>query len=249
MIRALRTNGLVTLGTLVATAAVWELVARSGSFRFLPPLTVVIARLREMISEQALLGDLWLTIGNIAMGMAIAVATGVTVGLLVGTSYVAKNTLGYLVETFQSAPASALVPVIVVLLGFGRQAMITIVVIFAFFIIAISTAAGVGTIPRSLHDLARTVGGSRSLVLRKVIIPGASPMILTGLKLAVGRAVNGAILAEILITIRGLGGRMMFYGGSFDFVSLYALLVVVLAMTYVLMGLVQAVTNRLTRWQ
>lgn len=74
-------------------------------------------------------------------------------------------------------------------------------------------------------------------------------MMLTGLKLAIGRAINGGILAEILISIRGLGGKMMYFGGSFDFVSLYALLGVVLILTYLLMGVVQLITNWIVRWQ
>lgn len=238
-----------SLSTGVLLVVVWEILARTGDRRYLPPLSDAIPRAYDLFAHHALLSDIRFTLTNIALGFLLACVVGVTAGLAIGLSRFAANTLGFLVEIFQSAPASALVPVIVVLFGLGRNAMVTIVFVFAFFIVTISTAAGVRSIPASLHDLGRSLGASRVRTLRRIVIPGATPMMFTGFKLAMGRAVNGGILAELLIAIRGLGGRMMFYGGSFDFVSLYALVLVVLALTYALMGGIQAVGTRLTRWQ
>lgn len=247
-----RRNGFAdtaTVGSIVALAVIWELFARSGDHQFLPRLSAVLSRGVELFVAHELASDVLSTLGNIAVGLVVASGAGMICGLLAGLSHTGRHTVGYLVDIFQSAPASALVPVIVVLFGFGRTAMVIIVVIFAFFIIAISTMAGVGAIPQSLLDLATVVGASPNSRLYRVILPGAAPMMLTGLKLAIGRAINGGILAEILISIRGLGGKMMYFGGSFDFVSLYALLGVVLVLTYLLMGVVQLVTNWIIRWQ
>ncbi|MPZ51746.1 MAG: ABC transporter permease subunit [Acidimicrobiia bacterium] len=241
--------GWATIIAISMAALVWELVAVTGEHQFVPELSGVLRRGVQLFAEYELASDVLSTLTNVAIGLSVAAALGVACGLVAGMTFAGRHTVGYLVEIFQSAPASALVPVIVVGFGFGRASMIIIVVIFAFFIIAISTMAGVRTIPKSLHDLSVVVGASASSQLRRVIIPGAAPMMLTGLKLALGRAINGGILAEILISIRGMGGRMMYYGGSFDFVSLYALLGVVLILTYLLMGLVQIVTDRVTRWQ
>lgn len=239
----------VSFATAVVFIVAWEALARFAELRSVPAVSEAVARAYDLFVHHALFADIRFTITNIAIGFAIASLLGIVVGVAAGMSRIAANTAGFLVEVFQSAPASALVPVIVVILGFGRPAMVTIVVIFAFFIIAISAASGAAGISSSLHDLGRTVGASRWLALRWIVLPGATPMIFTGLRLAIGRAVNGGILAELLITIQGLGGRMMFYGGSFDFVSLYALLFVVLGLTYALMGSIQAIGLRLTRWQ
>ncbi|MBX3094181.1 MAG: ABC transporter permease subunit [Cryobacterium sp.] len=238
----------VAFATFLLLLAGWWGVAAIAPSSYLPTPLAIFERLVYFVVEGGLLDDLVSTMINIAAGFFIAAALGIASGLIMGVSRLGRDTIGFFVDVFQSAPSAALVPIIVVILGFGREAMITIVVIFCYFIIAVSTAAGARSIESGLHDMSATFGASRWLFFRKVLVPGSMPMIIVGLRLAMARAFNGGILAELLISIRGFGGKMMYFGGAFDFASLYALIAVALVLTFASMAVISLVGRQLIRW-
>jgi ABC-type nitrate/sulfonate/bicarbonate transport system permease component len=238
----------VALATFLVLLGAWTVVALVAPSNYLPSPLAVLDRLVYFVAEGGLLGDVASTMINIAAGFVIAAVLGIASGLAMGVSRIGRDTVGFFVDVFQSAPSAALVPIIVVVMGFGREAMITIVVIFCYFIIAVSTAAGARGIERGLHDMSATFGASRWLFFRRVLLPGSLPMIIVGLRLAMARAFNGGILAELLISIRGFGGKMMYYGGAFDFASLYALIAVALVLTFASMSVISFIGRRLTPW-
>jgi NitT/TauT family transport system permease protein len=237
------------LVSLLPLVILWEFVGQQELTRFLPPLSAIAQQMWTFAVDGVLWDDLRFTLVTITAGFAVALPLGVVTGLLIGLSRVLDNSLGFLVEIFQSAPAAALVPIVVLLLGVGRLAMIAIVVVFSYFVVALSTAAGVKGVDRRLLDMATTFGASGFTKIRRVVLPGSTPLMLTGFRLGVGRAFSGGVLAEMLITLEGLGGRMMFYGGSFRLDALFALLLVILVVAYVAMGLVQMLERFVLKWR
>jgi NitT/TauT family transport system permease protein len=133
------------------------------------------------------------------------------------------------VNLFVSAPLTALVPVIMLLFGFGHTTMIVTVVLFAVWIIALDTYAGVRHVSPSLVDMARSFGASRAQLYGKVLIWAALPEILAGIRLGVIRGVKGMIIGQLLISIVGLGELFELYSRNFLMEQFWALTILVFA--------------------
>jgi len=141
----------------------------------------------------------------------------------------ANQLLGMWVNLFVSAPLTALVPVIMLLFGFGHTTMIVTVVLFAVWIIALDTYAGVRHVSPSLVDMARSFGASRAQLYGKVLIWAALPEILAGIRLGVIRGVKGMIIGQLLISIVGLGELFELYSRNFLMEQFWALTILVFA--------------------
>jgi len=121
------------------------------------------------------------------------------------------------------------VPVIMLLFGFGHTTMIVTVVLFAVWIIALDTYAGVRHVSPSLIDMARSFGASRAQLYGKVLIWAALPEILAGIRLGVIRGVKGMIIGQLLISIVGLGELFELYSRNFLMEQFWALTILVFA--------------------
>ena len=115
-----------------------------------------------------------------------------------------------------SAPIAMFIPVIALYLGLEFKAKVVGVVLFTVFIIIVNTAAGIREVPASGIEAARAFETSRRRLYTRIIFPWASPFIITGLRLAVGRAVEGAILFELFLRAENLGLLIKNAAGSFD---------------------------------
>jgi NitT/TauT family transport system permease protein len=210
-------------------ALVWEVVGRSGAIFLLPPLSDVLAALGGLVLSQKFLAAALLTLYVFSAGMAISILVGVPLGVLMGRVPAANQLLGMWVNVFASAPLTALVPVIMLLFGFGQTTMIVTVVLFAIWIIALDTYAGVREISPSLIDMARSFGASRVQLYGKVLIWAALPEILAGIRLGVVRGVKGMIIGQLLISIVGLGELFELYSRNFLMAQFWALTILVFA--------------------
>jgi NitT/TauT family transport system permease protein len=228
--------------------AVWELVGRAGVSPALPPLSRVAAAGAALAARGQLWQDGLRTLAALAVGFALAAACGLALGVLMGRSRTVDAVCGLYVDLFQSTPAAAKVPVLVLLFGLGRASIVATVFLFAFFVITVNTYAGVRTASPRLVEMARSFGAGEAVLLRRVILPAALPMIFAGLRLGIGRAVNGAVLGEMLISIVGIGGLLMYYGGAFRADVVLALVLLVVAVAGVLMGAVGTLERRVVRW-
>jgi NitT/TauT family transport system permease protein len=223
---------------LVVIAVAWEVLGELGLFAFLPSLRAIADAGVTLLSRGEVWGDWGQTLLEVFAGLAIAVAAGLVLGIAMARSRVVEALFGHYVDLFQSAPVSALVPILVLVFGLGRGGIIATVTLFAFFVFTVNTYVGVqGVDPRAI-EMARSFGAGRLTILFKVIIPGALPMILTGLSLAIGRGFNGGILGEMLISVIGIGGLLMYYGGAFQAEFVYALMFMVVIVAVVLMTIV-----------
>lgn len=226
----------------------WEVVGRLGFFVFVPPLSKVAASAAVLAGR----GQLWVeglrTMGAVLAGFGLAAGAGLVLGVLMGRYPLAEAAFGLYVDVFQSTPAAALVPILVLLFGLGRAGIVAAVFLFAFFVITVNVYAGVKHVDPRLIQMARSFGAGEWALVRRVILPAALPLALTGMRLGVGRAVNGAVLGEMLISSVGIGGLLMYYGGAFQVDFLYALILLIVALAGVLMSIVHAMEKRAFRW-
>lgn len=234
--------------SVVPVLFVWEAVGRFGLFVFIPPLSKVTATAIILVGR----GQLWVegvrTLGAVLAGFGLASGVGVVLGVLMGRSQLVEAGFGPYVDAFQSAPAAALVPILVLVFGLGRASIVAVAFVFTFFVITVNVHAAVKHVDPKLIQMARSFGAGEWALVCRVIMPAALPLALAGMRLGIGRAVNGAVLGEMLISSIGIGGLMMYYGGAFRVDFLYALLLLVVALAGLLMGIVHALEKRALRW-
>lgn len=225
---------LPVLSSLILWALLWELVGRLGLTFFIPPFSEVIVTLVELIPTRAFLNALTITGYAFLAGVFFAIVIGIPVGILMGKNRILDELLLPWVNIFLSAPLTALVPVLMVLFGFGTKTVIITTTLFAIWIIILNARAGVRQINRSLVEMARSFGASPLDAFLKVYFWAALPEILGGVRIGVIRAVKGVIIGQLLISIVGFGALFELYSSQFLMAEFWAVLIVLFGLAFAL---------------
>lgn len=234
--------------SLAPAAAAWEGVGRLFPGLPIPPPSDVLAALWNLLRSGLLAQHAGRTLLHLALGLALAVAAGLLVGTLMGRSRPAEYLLDLYLNLFLAAPLAALVPLLILLFGLRATSIVATVFLFSFFVVAVNTYTGVRDADPRLLEMARSFGAPEGLLLRRVILPGALPLILAGVRQAVGRAFNGVILGEMLVSLVGIGGLVMQLGGQFRIDAVLAIIALIVAASALAIGAVQRLERRLLRW-
>ncbi len=220
--------------SLLIWAILWEIVGRAGVTILIPPLSGVLVRLVEIVPTETFLDAIAITARTFAIGVFIAVAVGVPLGILMGRSQIVDRMLLPWVSLFVSAPLSALVPVMMALFGFGETTVVLTVVLFAIWIIVLDARAGTRGISPSLVEMAQSYGATRWQAFSKIYLWAALPEILAGVRLGLVRAVKGVIIGQLLISVIGFGYLFEIYSSNFLMEHMWALLLVLFLFAFVL---------------
>ena len=226
----------------------WELIGHVWDVSFFPPFSRVAVRLYEMVLAGSIVENVGSSLLNLAIGFAVAAVGGVAIGVLMGASRRIEAALDVYVYALLTAPSLVFAPIFFSIFGLGRASIVAVVITYSIFIVIINTVAGVHGAPASEFEMARSFGASRWQLVRRVMLPAALPLILAGLRLGAGRAVKGMINGEMFIAVVGLGSVVMRAGERFDAESVLAVLVVITAIAFAVVWMVQAIDGRLTRW-
>ncbi|MGH7313714.1 MAG: ABC transporter permease [Candidatus Rokuibacteriota bacterium] len=230
--------------SLLIWAGLWELVGRSGRVDLLPPLTNVLVRLGEIMPTDSFLDALGLTVRALGLGVLVAIVVGVPSGIVMGRSDAADRLLLPWVNVFVSAPLTALVPVIMALFGFGETTIVLTVVLFAVWIIVLDTRAGTRGISPSLVEMARSYGATPSQAFAKIYLWAALPEILAGIRLGLVRAIKGVIIGQLIVSVVGFGYLFEIYSSNFLMEHMWALLLVLFALAFLIDGLLGYLEKR-----
>ncbi|MBL0559897.1 taurine ABC transporter permease TauC [Aeromonas hydrophila] len=245
----------VSLLTLCALLALWWLVARLGliSPLFLPPPAQVLQQFATLAGPQGFMdATLWqhlaASLQRILIALAAATLCGVTVGLAMGLSPTLRGMLDPLIELYRPVPPLAYLPLMVIWFGIGETSKVLLIYLAIFAPVAMATLAGVQGAKQVRLRAARALGANRWQVLWYVIMPGALPDILTGLRIGLGVGWSTLVAAELIAATRGVG-FMVQAAGEFlatDVVLAGILVIALIAFTLEL-GL-RALQRRLTPW-
>jgi NitT/TauT family transport system permease protein len=230
------------MASLVLWAVLWEIVGRLGLTILIPPLSSTLGKLIEIVGTDGFWEALSITLRTFLWGSLIAIVVGVPIGILMGRSVILDRMLLPWVNTFISAPLSALVPVIMALFGFGETTIVLTVVLFAIWIIVLDARAGAHAISPSLVEMARVYGASRWQAFGKIYVWSALPEILTGIRLGLLRAVKGVIIGQLLVSVVGFGRLFEIYSSNFLMEHMWALLIVLFGLAFAidtLFGLIE----------
>ena len=223
---------LPAMSSLILWGILWEVVGRLGATFFIPPLSEVLATLFSIIGTPVFVKALSETAYAFTMGVTASIVIGIPVGILMGKNRLLDELLLPWVNIFLSAPLTALVPVLMVLFGFGMKSIIITTALFAIWIIILNSRAGVMQINRSLVEMAHSFGASPIDALFKIYFWAALPEILGGVRIGVIRAVKGVIIGQLLISIVGFGALFELYSSNFLMAHFWAVLVVLFALAF-----------------
>ena len=238
-----------TATALVLGAGVWEGLGRLHLTPMLPPVTGVLGALVQMITSGDLQKNLSQSLLSLALGFGAAVLVGVVLGVAMGYDRRVEAFFDMYVNAFVAAPSAAFVPLMVVFFGLGQGPVAVTVFLFSCFVIVVNTATGVKQVDRSVLDMARAFCAPRDVVFRRILVPGALPMLMAGLRLGAGRAIKGLVVGEALISLVGLGGALQLYGGAFQVKAVYALILVLVVMSLASTWVLGRLERRLFPWR
>ncbi|MDP2119003.1 MAG: ABC transporter permease subunit [Hoeflea sp.] len=223
---------LPAMSSLLVWGLLWEVIGQMKLTFFVPPLSTVIATLFSVIGTPAFVKAMTETAYAFGSGVFFAIAIGIPVGIMMGKSRLLDELLLPWVNIFLSAPLTALVPVLMVLFGFGMTSIIITTTLFGIWIIILNSRAGVMQINRSLVEMARSFGASPLDAFFKIYFWAALPEILGGVRIGVIRAVKGVIIGQLLISIVGFGALFELYSSNFLMGHFWAVLIVLFAMAF-----------------
>ncbi|PJN95852.1 ABC transporter permease [Amaricoccus sp. HAR-UPW-R2A-40] len=240
---------LLRLGFLVLILAAWQAVALAAPpGLFAGPLETAQA-FAGLATEGRLTQALGQSLTVYLTGTLAAVVVGVTIGAAMGTVQSLGATLDVYVHALAATPRVAFIPLIILLLGLGLEAKILVVFLGAVMPVILNAFAGVRAADADLIEMARATGASRSRILVHVVLPGALPYLLAGVRIGATIGLINTVVAELYTAVSGLGGLLALYASRFQMAE-YLAVVVVLALIGVAMteGLRLAET-RLLRWR
>lgn len=230
---------------------VWEL-AVSGLHlaepKFLPPPSAIASSFADLVRDGTLGRHLAFSTGNAVVGFLLAVLAGVGCGLALGSSRWVHDIAGPPFWTAYSMPRIAFQPLLVLWLGFGAAPKILIIFLMAVFPIAINTMDGVRGVDPSLVRAARVFGARRLTVFFKVQLWAALPLILTGIRMGVARAMVGIVIGEFIGGSQGLGYLIFRRSADFDLAAALAVTLLLVVIANLLMALVSLVRRLVAPW-
>jgi ABC-type nitrate/sulfonate/bicarbonate transport system permease component len=236
--------------SIVLLALAWELFARSGAVTpfMLPTLSSVLLR----IWADAIGGDLFLNTGvtlyRALVGFGIAAIVGIILGTAMSRNAIARWFFDPIVSVGFPMPKIAFLPVVILWLGVYDISKITMIVIDAIFPVITATMIGIRGVDHHLIWSARNMGANDREVLTDVVFPAALPQIITGLQVALPISLIVAIVTEMLMGGYGLGGAMMDASRFADSRGVFAGIVEIAAVGYVMVKLTAIARRRLLRW-
>ena len=194
----------------IPVVAVWWIVTELGVFprAFLPGPVEVVRSFGSLVYTGILPEYLRDSIMRLAVGAFWGIALGIPLGVLIGMSQRAHTALWPLLLFFQAIGDIAWLPILVIWFGYGLVTMTFVIVYTVVFPVVLNTVLGVRSIPITMHRAALSLGASRARILREVVLPGALPNIVTGLRNGLGYGWRALIAAEIIVGTSGIGFLM-----------------------------------------
>src|SRR5580692_444823 len=236
---------MVRVVIVLSVLAIWQLMAMSGLFYsdVVPTLQKIGAALMKLLSHQDFYWNLWYTLDEIAIGLSIGGVTGVIAGLIVGANkFIAKAFEPYLYY-LGPTPKIIFFPVMIMWFGAGAGSKIAMGAVSCFFPIALNVAAGMRQIDQVLIKVGLSFRANPWQMATKIYLPAMQQPVINGLRLGLGVALIGTLLAETKISNRGLGFIVIDAYNTFNMPRLYA----ILSVLFVLAIGANAVITRLGR--
>ncbi len=239
----------ITTLSLGGAVVLWEIFGRDinpvfGSY----PSAIAVAFV-DLLRSGKLGSALFESLQPFVLGYGLAILIGVPLGLVIGRFRALEAGLGIYVTAGYAMPLVALVPLLVLWLGLGFAVKAAVVLLMSVFPICINTWLGVTAVPKSLIEVGKSFVAPDHVILRRIILPATLPYIMAGIRLAVGRAVVGMVIAEFFTTISGLGAIIINSANNFDTATMFVPIIILMVMAIGLNSLIGVFEHWVAPWQ
>ena len=231
---------------------IWELVA--NIFQWINPMfmsspSLIFKAGYQMFASGEIYHDLYVSGVEFLGGYFLAVAVAIPFGIMVGWYKRMSYIFDPFINAMNATPRVALLPLVIIWLGIGILSKIGIIFLGAVFSILINTRDGVKTTPVALLNAARSFGASEWMVFKSVVFPSTIPFILTGLRLAVGRALVGVLVGELYAATAGIGFMITVAGATFQTDKVFVGVLIFALSGMIGMELLTKLERRFDRWR
>jgi ABC-type nitrate/sulfonate/bicarbonate transport system permease component len=240
-------NGLVVL---VGALAIWELVSRLGLINplFFPPMTRILGTFFNLVSSGEILQQVLMSLKRAAAGYFLAAFVFIPLGLAMGIFQRLYRLLEIVIETLRPIPPPVVVPVAMLFFGLGDGMKVFVIFFSCAWPILLNTFDGVRNIDRVLVYTARTFGLTPSRLIAKVVLPAASPQIMTGLRISLSITLILVVISEMVGSSDGIGYFILDSQRRFKVTQMYAGMIMLAVLGYVLNQLFMIFHQRVLSW-
>ncbi len=213
---------LLGLAVFAGAFVVWEIWAGAEESFLAPQASEVLARAWEMWPTRAFLTEVAGSLKRLAAGFVIGAAIGIAIGLVTGTSLAARRALDPLIELARATPPIAIVPALLLTLGFGDSMRIAVIAFGVCFPVLINTVEGVRSVSPEARDTASMLHVGRAERVFRIYLPAALPSIVAGLRVALSIGLVLVVISEFAGEGGGLGHYILDQQGQFAYPEMYA---------------------------
>lgn len=199
----------------LAILLLWEGVVRGFAPAYVAKPSTILPAIPKVVANPAFLNAAAQTLSAVAQGLLIAIVVGTVLGLMIGRSVVADRMLRHYVNGFYAVPMIVILPLVSLWFGYTSGARLATIVFAALFSIIVNVSDGARAVPRDYIEVARSFRAGRLRSLFEIVLPSAMPYFLAGVRLAAGRALIGAVVAEFFTAIGGLGYFILYMSRTF----------------------------------
>jgi len=227
----------------------WQVIGSNINPIFLSTPLAIAKAFVALLANGELLKALGISVLVVLIGFAAATIVGIPVGLLMGRF----RTFEYLVDPYVNAlyvvPRIALIPLIIIWFGLGVPAQVVVVFGTSVFPVLLSTYAGVRSVPADLIETAHSFGASERQLFFSIIIPASVPFIMSGLRLGIGQAIIGMVVAQMFLGLSGIGFMLTKYGNMFETAYVFVVVLALAALGIVMTEAVKRLEKRYSSWR
>ena len=237
------------IASVAAILIAWQVYGGSINPILLSDPSAVAVAFVDMVRDGSLGHALASSLEVLGLGFLFGAVAGVVIGLAAGRSETVAALIDLPVNALYAVPAVALVPVIVLWFGFEVTTKTIVVFFFVIFPVLINTTRGVREVDPELVEVARSFCSSERRMWFDLILPSALPFIVTGLRLAIGRALIGVIVAEFYTSLSGLGDLITTNASNFQTARMFVPIVVIALLGVFFTALLELAERRLVQWR
>jgi len=241
-------RALASLAFLGAFLGLWEVTARSQASFLFPPFSNVARRAWTVWPTSDFLTTVAASLERLTAGYAIGAVIAVSLGLLMGASRGTRRTLEPLTELARATPPIAAVPAAIVILGLGSSMRVAVIAFGVFFPVLVNTIEGVRAVPTETRDTATMLHVGRVRRLLRVYLPASLPSIVAGLRVAVSIGLVMMVISEFVGEGDGIGVYIRFQESQFNVTELYAGILFLGVLGFILNRLFVAAERRVLSW-
>jgi len=217
----LRKLGVELALPLILFALVYALSANSTNF-FFPPLGAVLEKFGSLWLGPRFATDVIPSLERLLVGYALACILGIAIGVVVGTYAPLRRAAEPLLEFFRAIPPVAMIPLLIVSMGFGSTMKITVIVAGAIWPILLNTVEGVKAVDSVLDETCRTYQIKGVARLWHFILPSASPQIVVGMRLGLSIGIVLMVISEMFAALDGLGAAIIYFQRSYEIPQMWS---------------------------